>query len=362
MTAAPVSAERLAAAARAQTGIPDARVFDVRRAWEDRLPDLWGVTVESPARRSNAFFRVADGRVAVPAGAMHAARELSELRPLDGQPWGGGLIYIVTAAGGATPGFPDSWRADEAPRADGGVRMTVQMPSSWVAYAAAGGVGPAPANASGPSGGGVTPPAEMATATLDLGADSSLQWRYQLAGREIDGPAGAPADAAPALGDDALVAALDGARRRAAAPRAMPVREPRPLPGRPDVLVVELWALGPVYVAAAGAAPGVDWGAPPSELVPLLSAADRLPPGILPQDLLRSAEVAGGELAASFPAPLVEWAAGGARQRSPRVAGVRSDADMARDGRVRIRLDGASDWVLEVADGAGWSAARGDVP
>jgi hypothetical protein len=202
----------------------------------------------------------------------------------------------------------------------------------------------------------------MATATLDLGADSSLQWRYQLAGREIDGPAGAPADAAPALGDDALVAALDGARRRAAAPRAMPGREPRPLPGRPDVLVVELWALGPVYVAAAGAAPGVDWGAPPSELVPLLSAADRLPPGILPQDLLRSAEVAGGELAASLPAPLVEWAAGGARQRSPRVAGVRSDADMARDGRVRIRLDGASDWVLEVADGAGWSAARGDVP
>ena len=262
MTAAPVSAERLAAAARAQTGIPEARVFDVRRAWEDRLPDLWGVTVESPARRSNAFFRVADGRVAVPAGAMHAARELSELRPLDGQPWGGGLIYIVTAAGGATPGFPDSWRADEAPRADGGVRMTVQMPASWVAYAAAGGVGPAPANASGPSGGGVTPPAEMATATLDLAADSSLQWRYQLAGREIDGPAGAPADAAPALGDDALVAALDGARRRAAAPRAMPVREPRPLPGRPDVLVVELWALGPVYVAAAGAAPGVDWAHP----------------------------------------------------------------------------------------------------
>ena len=116
MTAAPVSAERLAAAARAQTGMPGARVFDVRRAWEDRLPDLWGVTVEGPDRRSNAFFRVADGRVAVPAGLTHAARELGELRPLDGQPWGGGLIYIVTAAGGATPGFPDSWRADEAPR------------------------------------------------------------------------------------------------------------------------------------------------------------------------------------------------------------------------------------------------------
>ena len=44
-------------------------MFDLRRAWEERLPDLWGVTVESPARRSNAFFRVADGRVAVPAGS-----------------------------------------------------------------------------------------------------------------------------------------------------------------------------------------------------------------------------------------------------------------------------------------------------
>jgi hypothetical protein len=356
----PVSAERLAAAARAQTDLPEARVFDARRAWDDRLPDLWGVTVEGESRKSNAFFRVSDERVAVPAGLSHAARVLSELRPLDGQAWGGGLIYVVTAAGGATPGFPDSWHADESPLADGGVRMTVQMPEAWVAYAAAGGVGPAPSGSSG--GGGVTPPAEMATATLDLAADFSLQWRYQLGDGEIEGPSGAPADSPPALSDDQLVDALDGARRRARAPRAMPVREPRPLPSRPDTLVVELWALGPVYVPDRGAGPSVDWAAPPPELVPLLSAADRLPPGLLPQDLESSARVDDGELTASVPAPLVEWAAGGARQRSPRVAGVRSAADMAREGRVRVPLDGSSEWTLEVADGAGWRPARGDAP
>ncbi len=361
MASEPVSAERLAAAARAQTDLPDARVFEARRAWDDRLSDLWGVTVEGEERKSNAFFRVAGGRVAVPAGLSHAARDLSELRPLDGQPWGGGLIYIVTAAGGATPGFPDSWRADEAPLGDGGVRMTVQMPAAWVAYAAAGGVGPAPTGSS-EGGGGVTPPEEMATATLDLAADFSLQWRYQLADGEIEGPSGAPADSPPALSDDQLVDALDGARRRARAPRAMPVREPRPLPDHPDTLVVELWALGPVYVPDRGGGPSVDWAAPPAELVPLLSAADLLPPGLLPQDLLSSAHVAGGELTASLPAPLVAWVAGGARQRSPRVAGVKTEADMAQEGRVRLPLDGSSEWTLEVADGAGWRAARGDAP
>jgi hypothetical protein len=361
MTAA-VSAERLAAAARAQTGLADARVSDARPAWDDRLPGLWGVTVEGPERRANAFLLVAGGRVAVPAGMSQAARELSALAPLDGDPWGGGLIYIVTAAGGATPGFPDSWRADEAPLPDGGVRVTVHMPEAWVAYAAAGGVGPPPAHASGRSGGGVTPPAAMATATLDVAADYGLQWRYQLAGRETDGPSGTPADAPPALSDDALVAALDGARRRAVAPRAMPVREPRPLPTRPDVLVVDLWALGPVYVPENGAGADVDWAAAPEELVPLLCAAGLLPPGLLPHDLLGTAKVVDGELTATLPAPLVEWAAGGARQRSPRVAGVRSDADLARQGRVRMPLDGSSEWTLEVADGGGWRPARGDTP
>ena len=212
-TRAPVDADRLAAAARAQAALPDARVFDARRAWAERVPDVWGVTVEGRDRTSNAFLHVSGDRVAVPAGLSHAARVLSELDPFDGEPWGGGLVYIVTAAGGTTPGFPDSWHADETPLPDGGVRLTVPMPERWVAYATAGGVGPAPANPSGPSvGGGVTAPPEMATATLDIGADYGLQWRYQLADGEIDGPSGAPAGSPPALPDDQLVAALDGAR------------------------------------------------------------------------------------------------------------------------------------------------------
>jgi hypothetical protein len=360
MTRTTVSAEQLAAAARAQTDLPAGKVTDVRPAWEDRLPDLWGVTVEGPDRTANAFFRVSDGRVAVPAGLDQAARELSELEPLDGQPWGGGLIYIVMAAGGTTPGFPDTWSAEETFLPNGDTQVTVTMPEAQVAYAVAGGVGPPPSLPS--DGGGVTPMPTMATATLDISGDYDLRWRYQLGGRTIDGPAGTPTGSPPALTDDQLVAALDGARLRARGPRAVPTGEPRPLAGHPDVMVVDLWALGPVYVPLGEASPDLDWSAPPSTLVPLLSAADALPPGILPGDLLGTAEVTEGELTASLPAPLAAWAAGGARHPSPRVAGVKTDDEMSRPGRIRINLDDPIRWALEVRDGGSWQPADGDAP
>lgn len=361
MSRTAVSVEQLAAAARAQTDLPGGDVTDVRPAWDDRLPDFWGVTVSLPERTSNAFFRVSGGRVAVPAGFDQAARELSELRPLDGQPWGGGLIYIVMAAGGTTPGFPDAWSAQEAPLPDGGTRVTVTMTEAQVAYAVAGGVGPSPSASSG-RGGGVTKIPKEAIATLDINSDYDVQWRYELAGRTIDGPAGSPADSPPALTDDQLVEALDGARLRARAPRAVPASEPRPLEGRPDVVVVDLWALGPVYVPLGAASPELDLSAAPSTLVPLLSAADALPPGILPGDLLDTAEVAEGELTASVPAPLAEWSAGGGRRVSPRIPGVKTDDELGRLGRVRIKLDDSLAWALEVSDGGSWRTAEGDVP
>lgn len=360
MTRTAVNAEQLAGAARAQTDLPGGRVTDARPAWDDRLTDVWGVTVEGPDRTTNAFFRVSDGRVAVPAGFDQAARELRELRPLDGQPWGGGLIYIVMAAGGTTPGFPDTWSADETPLPDGGTRITVNMPEAQVAYAVAGGVGPAPSTPSGR--GGVTPMPTMATATLDIAEDYALRWGYQLGGQQIDGPAGTPAESPPALTDDQLVAALDGARLRARAPRAVPAGEPRPLDGHPDVVVVDLWSLGPVYVPLDKASLELDWSAPPSTLVPLLSAADALPPGIVPDDLLASAEVAADQLTASLPAPLAEWSAGGGRHPSPRVAGVKTDAEMSRPGRIRIKLDESFEWALEIEDDGSWRPANGDAP
>ena len=361
MSRTAVSAEQLAAAARAQTDLPAGEVADVRPAWEDRLPDLWGVTVETPEHTSNAFFRVSGGRVAVPAGFDQAARELSELRPLDGQPWGGGLIYIVVAAGGTTPGFPDTWSSEEAPLPDGGMRITVEMTEAEVAYAVAGGVGPAPSASSGL--GGVTPFPTMATATLDITADYALQWRYQLGEDELDGPSGTPAESAPSLSDEQLVGVLGGARLRARAPRAIPVSEPQPLDDDPDVIVVDLWALGPVYVPLGRAgAPELDPSAPISTLVPLLSAADALPPGILPRDLLETAEVKDGELTAEVPAPLAAWAAGGARRPSPRVAGVKSREELSQPGRVRISLDDPARYSLEVRAGGSWRPADGDAP
>ena len=359
-----VPAARLASAARAQVDLPEGKVSELRRAWPERLAGVWGATVQGRDRTANAFLGVSAGRVTVPAGPAQAARELAILRPLDGRPWGGGLVYVVTAAGGSSPGFPDTWDAHESPLPTGGTRVTLDMPEAWVAYAAAGGVGPPPA---GPSGGGLAPRAPMGTATLDIGPDYALQWRYQFEGHVIDGPSGSPATASPVLSDEQLIAALDGARRRAHAPRSTPSAEPRLLTGHTDVVTVDLWALGPVYVdlgngdnAAARLSPlGIDWAAPPAALVPLLSAADALPAGLLPADILPTARVAGGELVADVPAPLVEWSAGGASQRSPRVPGVAGEADMARAGRIRMKLDGGLRWVLEVADGASWRPAAG---
>jgi hypothetical protein len=347
MTAAPVTAEQLAPAARAQAALPEATVSGVRPVWDHRLAGIWGVTVEADDERRNAFLRVRDGRVAVPAGLAHAARELRELGVLEGGSWDGGLIYIVTAVGGATPGFPDIWTTDEAPQPDGGVRVTVRLSEDWAAYAAAGGVGPPPPVSSALGGWAAPPP--PGTATLDIAADYALRWSYQLGDDELEGPSGAPAAAPPALRDDELVAALDGARRRAGAPRAMPVGEPGPLDDRRDILRVDLWALGPVYVPATGAAVAAEalGAADPAALVPRLSAADALPPGIVPDDL-RAAEIAGGELTAELPAPLLQWSAGGARVSSPRVRGVVPADDMSRLGRLRIPLDDPSDYKLEV--------------
>ncbi len=364
MSIAPVTSEQLAGGARAQTGMPGATVHSPRRAWEDRVPGIWGVTVEDPERRRNAFLRVSDGRVTVPAGMPQAARELRAMQPLDGQDWGGGLIYVVMAAGGATPGFPDTVSATESASPDGAVRITLRMAEANVAYAAAGGVGPMPSAPE--STGGLAPSPPMSTATLDIGPDYSLRWRYELGVDEPDGPSGEPAGSPPALADDVLVAALDGARLRAGAPRAMPTIEPRLLEGHDDVVAVDLFALGTVYVhlgrktGAAGhlSEMGIDWDAQPDALVPLLCAAAALPVGILPGDL-RGGQIAGGEMIATVPAPLVEWSAGGATYFCPRVAGVSTAAQMSRPGRVRLALDGSLRWTLEVADRSAWRLATG---
>jgi hypothetical protein len=351
-----VLADRLTAAARAQTLLPDGRVSDPRPAWEDRVPGVWGVTVEAGDERRNAFLRVSGDRVAVPAGMAQAARELREMQALDGGDWGGGLIYVVAAAGGATPGFPDVWLAQEAPNPAGGVRITVQMTERNVAYAVAGGSGPMPVGP--PSRGGLNPPEPMAAAILEIGADYSLRWSYELSGRRLEGPYGAPADAPPSFGDHTLVAVLQEARRRAHAPRAMPLAEPRAADGLDGILAIELFALGTVYVPSAGPAPSTRPDQPVPALIATLSAADALPPGLVPIDF-DGAYVDAGELIAEIPAPLVEWAAGGARYFSPRVPGVADTAAMTRAGRARMPLDGSGEWLLEVGDGDAWRPAAG---
>jgi hypothetical protein len=349
----------LARAARAQAAIPEGEVTDPRPTWRERVPDIVGVTVTSKDGkvRANTWIRVVGGRVVVPAGPAQAARELKDLRVLDQQGWDGGLIYVVNAVGGAMPGWQEAPKAAESPREGGGVRITLELTQATLEHAMAGAPGPAPWPTSGRAGGGVTPPPAMGTATLDIDRDYTIRWTYQVGGRNFEGPNAAPAPAPPQLRADDLMTALEGARHRARAPRAMPSLEPRLLDDIPAVAEVPLVGLGPVYVDLRGAAgrsasdrlttlnPG--WAsAEARDLVPLLSAVDALPPGIVPDDLLATAQVARGELSAEVPARLAAWASGGARQLSPRMGGAAAPADAERKVRISMKLDSLH-WKLE---------------
>ncbi len=356
-----VTAERLAATARLQTGMPDGTVGSPRRSWEDRIAGVWSVVVEDPGERRGAWLRVCGDRVSVPAGMAHAARELREMGPLAYPDWDGGLIYLVTAAGGATPAYPDVWDTVEHTTREGGVCITVRMTERAVAFALAGGAGQP---GDGASAGGLPPPLPMTEATLEITPGYAMSWRYHLGGADHVGPAGTPASQPPALDEQVLIAVLQGARDRAQAPRAMPVAEPHTVDGLDGVFAVELFALGTVYVRVGDeSTPGarvlqLAGDASPQEIVKELSAAAALPYGLLPIDF-GGARVADGELVADMAAPFVEWAAAKGGRACPRVPGAYAPDAMNRGGRVRLALDGSLHWTLEVDTGAGWAPARG---
>lgn len=361
MPGAAVTAERLAAAARLQAAMPDGEVRSPRRSWEDRVAGIWSVVVEDPRERRGAWLRVCGDRVSVPAGMAHAGRELREMDPLAYSDWDGGLIYLVTAAGGATPAYPDVWDTMEHATPGGGVCITVRMTEREVAFALAGGAGQP---GDGASAGGLAPPVPMAEAKLEITSGYAMRWRYHLGGADHVGPAGAPASQPPALDDQVLIAALEGARERARAPRAMPVTEPHTVDGMDGVFAVELFALGTVYVRICdGSTPTprvrqLLSEASAEKIVKELSAAAALPYGLLPVDF-GGARVTDGELVATMSAPLVEWAAAEGRQACPRVPGAYPPDVMNRRGRVRLALDGSLDWTLEVDTAAGWTPALG---
>ena len=358
-----VTAERLAAAARLQTAMPDGAVGSPRRSWEDRVAGIWSVVVEDPRARRGAWLRVCGDRVSVPAGMANAARELREMDPLTYRDWDGGLIYLVTAAGGTTPAYPDVWDTVEHTTREGGVRITVRMTEPEVAFALAGGAGQPGESASA---GGLAPPVPMTEATLEITSGYAMRWRYHLGDADHVGPAGTPASQPPALDEQVLIAVLQGARDRARAPRAMPVAEPHPVDGLDGVFAVELFALGTVYVRIGDeSTPGpsviqLGGDASAEEIVKELSAAAALPYGLLPIDF-GGARVADGELVAHIAAPLVEWAAAEGGRACPRVPGAYTPEAMNRSGRARLGLDGSLDWTLEVDSGAGWTPARGMV-
>jgi hypothetical protein len=356
--------ERVAMVARAMTDLPDGKTDQPTRQDIPGVPDIYSVSVDTAKLRLNAFLQLVGGRVSVPAGLAQAGRRLAAMRALDKQDWSGGLIYVVAALGGLTPGWPDALVAKETPGERGGTRVTLRVSEPWLLYAAAGGVGPAPRHAPITSTGGAAPPLPEGTATLELGADYSLRWSYALGDRDLGHCEAAAAGEAPTLSDGELLGALQGARRRARAPRAIAIGAPRAYDAA-GVVVVELCALGPVYVDLA---PGANRLAalapdlastPPATLLPLLQAVDALPPGLLVKDLLPTARIEAGELVAEVAAPLVEWAAGDGKQPSPLAQ--RARPDMTRKGRVRLPLGGPIRWQLEVDAGAGtWRRATGD--
>jgi len=364
-------AELVAMTARAMTDLPDGKADQPTRQDIPGVPDIYSVSVDSVKLRLNAFLQIVDGQVSVPAGLAQAGRRLAAIRALDKKDWGGGLIYVVGALGGMTPGWPDALVAMETPGEQGGTRVTLRMSEPWVLYAAAGGVGPAPRHAPITSSRGNTPPLREGTVTLELGADYSLRWSYAVGDHDLGHCEAAAASEPPALSDGELLEALEGARRRARAPRAIPIGAPHVYAAAKaaGLVVVELCALGPVYVdlAQAGvaadkrlAALGADLTTtPPATLLPLLQAVGALPPGLLVKDLLPGARIEAGELVADVPAPLVEWVAADGKQPSPLVQ--REGADMSRKGRVRLPLGGPIRWQLEVGAGAGsWRRAEGN--
>jgi hypothetical protein len=239
--------ERIDAAAHAQLALPG-DTLALRRIYEDLVPDLWAMSVKGPDRLGVAVLRVAGGRITVPAGLDQAGRELAAMNVLSLPAWKGSLVYLVTAAGGMTPGWPDVPEAAEA-RDGGGARLVLSMTEPWVRYAASGGVGPPPSVSSSP-GEGVKAPERVGTATLEISSDYALRWTYRIGGREIGSCGARPAAAEPSWTDEELLALVDLARQRAGAPRAMPESEPRPLEGKrpPGAVAVDLCAIGPVRV------------------------------------------------------------------------------------------------------------------
>jgi hypothetical protein len=142
----------------------------------------------------------------------------------------------------------------------------------------------------------------------------------------------------------------------------MPVTEPRSVDETEDVIAVELFGLGTVYVdltiearsrARTAAGAGTGPGESVEQLVMWLNAADALPAGLLPIDFVQ-ARASGGELIADAPAPLIEWSGRRPGLECPRVPGAYSAEEMLRPGRARLALDGSLRWTLEVQDGAGW--------
>jgi hypothetical protein len=363
-------AEFVAMTARAMTDLPDGTTDQPTHQDLPGVPDIYSVSVDSARLRRNAFLQIIDGRVSVPAGLAEAGRRLASIRALDKQDWGGGLIYVVGALGGLAPGWPDVLVARETPGARGGARVTLRVSEPWVRYAAAGGVGPAPRHPA-ITGGGEAPPLPEGTVTLELGADYSLRWSYAVGDRDLGHCEAAAAGEPPALSGGELLDALEGARRRARAPRAVPIGAPRvhAAAKATGIVVVELCALGPVYVDLGQAAAPADQrlaavGAeltttPPATLLPLLQAVGALPPGLLVSQVLPSARIAAGELVADVPALVVEWIAGDGKQPWP--LALRPGADPSRRGRVRLPLRWPLRWQLEVEAGAGtWRPAGAD--
>jgi hypothetical protein len=341
----PIPMERITSAARAQLDLPDGVVESFKRTFENHIPDVWIANTKGTRGRFNAVLHLAGDRITIPAGLGEAGRVLGSLGVLD-KDLNGSLIYVVIAAGGMMPGWPDNLPAPvETKLPGGGMRVTLALPESWLAYAASGGVGPPPPDPG--TGGGVRHREPVGEATFELGADRALRWTFILAGKQLGACEAKAAGQPPALSEADLLRVLAVARERTRAPRAMPRTEPREV--TPGLVTVELCALGPVHVDLRGRKPADVVGEKdPAKLVALLEATGGLPPGLLASDL-SSVTLANGVLGAEVPGPLVAWAAAGARALTPRAPGALLDG-VAPRGRIKLDL-ATSRWTLEPGDG-----------
>ncbi len=243
----------LVAVARLRLGLPRGEPAEVRAFYPEDIEGLWTIPLFDGERGRVVVVATQAGEVAAHAGLDRAAARWQTMFPPSHQPsWlVEEIAAVLDAVGGLTPGMPRYPSPTASTLPDGGVRLVLDEPASWVQFAAAGARGAPPPE--GGSGGGVTHAQETGRIQCDVSIEARITWCYELEDVELARYEGAAqldaADEAPPLLAEQLIAA---ARTRTASPLAVPGAPVSRAAGQPTgSWTVDLIGLGAIVVDEA---------------------------------------------------------------------------------------------------------------